>query len=113
MKMALRLETAGAGLSSAHTLPLQSALVHCRLSLHGSLSWRLWGVGVIVGVGVGVAVGCHMCRDRTPSLTRTSQVRPLCRHAQTARLSSWLPAWQKMQHMARGSSVVGADYVTA
>jgi hypothetical protein len=57
MTRAVSLDTAGAGLRSAHTPPLQSPLAHCRLSLHGSLSARLWEVGVAVGVLVGVAVG--------------------------------------------------------
>lgn len=57
MNTAVWLDTAGAGLSSAHTPPLQRPLVHWRLSLHGSLSGKLWGVGVRVGVGVGVSVG--------------------------------------------------------
>ena len=56
MNTAVWLDTAGAGLSSAQTRPLQSALAHWRLSLHGSLSARLWGVGVAVGVGVTVGV---------------------------------------------------------
>jgi len=57
INIATRLDAAGAGLSCAHTPPLQSALAHCRLSLHGSVSARLWGVGVAVGVAVGVDVG--------------------------------------------------------
>ncbi len=59
MNAAVWLDTAGAGLSSAHRPPLQSALLHWRLSLHGSVSGRLCGVGVTVGVAVlvGVAVG--------------------------------------------------------
>ena len=57
MNTAVWLDTAGAGLSSAHTPPLQSALAHWRLSLHTWPSLRLWGVGVVVAVGVGVLLG--------------------------------------------------------
>ena len=82
MNTAVWLDTAGAGLRSAQTPPLQSALAHWRLSLHGSVSWRLWGVGVGVGVGVavGVAVGVGVgvgvavgvaTRHTSPATTQT------------------------------------------
>jgi hypothetical protein len=57
MNTAVWLDTAGAGFCLAHTPPLQSALLHCLLSLHDALFGRLWGVGVDVAVGVGVLVG--------------------------------------------------------
>jgi hypothetical protein len=52
-----QVETAGAVVRSVHAWPLQNPLAHCRLSLHGSVSGRPWGVGVAVGLPVGVPVG--------------------------------------------------------
>jgi len=57
MNTAVWVETAGAGLRAAHTPALQRPLAHCVLALHGSLSARLCGVGVIVNVGVTVGGG--------------------------------------------------------
>ena len=118
MKTAVWLDTAGAGLRSAHTSPLQSALVHCRLSLQESPSLRLWGVGVTVGVGVcvfvgvivgvavpvGVAVGCTHVPGQTssaappsppPSQTRGGmQALVLLRSQTRPELQAWMSSRQ-------------------
>ena len=57
MNTAVWLDTAGAGLSSAHTPPLQRPLAHCVEALQTSPSARPRGVGVTVAVGVAVDVG--------------------------------------------------------
>ena len=93
----------------------------------------MWGVGVTVGVGVAVGVlvgvgvagcvgvavrvGVTVGRTHVPGqkkfadayLTSVATVTPYANGAAFAVVA----AWQKMQHMARGSSVVAADYVTA